>query len=55
MYIYSMYGHIPTYILALYSSMNTYFTYILFVGSDTSYIMRHTCGSRYIIWTLFMY
>ena len=24
--------------------MNTYFAYILFVGSDTSDIMRYTCG-----------
>ena len=37
MSIYSMYGHIPNIYIYyyIYSSMNTYFTYILFVRSST--------------------
>jgi hypothetical protein len=27
--------------------MITYFTYMLFVGSDTSYVMRYICESSY--------
>jgi hypothetical protein len=30
-----------------YSIMITYFTYMLFVESDTSYVMRYKCGSSY--------
>ena len=42
-----MYGHIPNIYHHKYSSMNTYSTYILFVGSDTFYIMRYTYRSSY--------
>jgi hypothetical protein len=45
---YSMYDHIPNvYTITYGSSMIIYCTYMLFVESDKSYIMRHICGSSY--------